>query len=310
MESCNTCRRGSAKFLGDQWCEECREVLCKDCEIAHSINKQTLDHHLTTYDPTKVPTAVSYAKSHELKVREDGSVECMTQTDTGEFLIFDDDNREIILYDPQEQCIKGACAVTDIPENMATIPGTTHAVLACYYAGTYFMDYSSMKLGKKIYNTGSEKPHNCVTIIDDKLVVGTEGEILLFSISGQFLRSMDVRTDNRISGISKGPNNTFICIDGEDLFCIDEDGKELWFYNSVLLDKKMTGCFVDYNYSIYAASKENCGIHQLTPDGMLLNDDVLDEKCDQYKVTCYKKDGSEIYFCNSSPIFIVVYKRK
>jgi hypothetical protein len=44
------------------------------------------------------------------------------------------------LYDPQEQCIKGACAVTDIPENMATIPGTTHAVLACYYAGTYFMD--------------------------------------------------------------------------------------------------------------------------------------------------------------------------
>jgi hypothetical protein len=60
---------------------------------------------LTTYDPTKVPTAVSYAKSHELKVREDGSVECMTQTDTGEFLIFDDDNREIILYDPQEQLI-------------------------------------------------------------------------------------------------------------------------------------------------------------------------------------------------------------
>jgi hypothetical protein len=77
MESCDTCRRGSAKFLGDQWCEECREVLCKECEIAHSINKLTLDHHLTTYDPTKVPTAVSYAKSHELKVREDGSVECI-----------------------------------------------------------------------------------------------------------------------------------------------------------------------------------------------------------------------------------------
>jgi hypothetical protein len=61
-----------------------------------------------------------------------------------------------------------------------------------------------------------------------------------------------------------------------------------WFIN---------GCFVDYNCSIYAASKENCGIHQLAPDGMLLNDDVLDEKCDQYKVMCYKKDGSEIYFC-------------
>jgi hypothetical protein len=27
-------------------------------------------------------------------------------------------------------------------------------------------------------------------------------------------------------------------------------------------------------------------------------------------VMCYKKDGSEIYFCNSSPISIVVYKRK
>lgn len=166
-----------------------------------------------------------------------------------------------------------------------------------------------MKLGKKIYKTGSEKPHNCVAIIDDKLVVGTEGEILLFSISGQFLRSMDVRANYRISGISKGQNNTFIYIDGEDLFCIDEDGKELWFYNSVLLDRKVTGCFVDYNYSIYAASNKNDGIHQLTPDGMLLNDDLLDEKCDEYKTMCFKKDGSEIYFCKSSPISIVVYKR-
>jgi hypothetical protein len=72
---------------------------------------------------------------------------------------------------------------------MATIPGTTHAVLACYYAGTYFMDYSSMKLGKRIYNTGSEKPHNCVTIIDDKLVVGTEYNIISLLSSSKMRNS-------------------------------------------------------------------------------------------------------------------------
>ena len=62
---CGICEAQHITKYADQWCFECDEGLCSDCENHHNISKSSRNHGVVSIDNYhKLPSSISEIRNH------------------------------------------------------------------------------------------------------------------------------------------------------------------------------------------------------------------------------------------------------
>lgn len=316
-ELCQPCTRINKESVSKTWCMYCEERLCESCETAHRLNKLTFAHHFIPKKPTRIITSLE--KKRQIKLSEDTNIFGMTISEKGTLMVSvtegsSYDNHALLLID-KEDSIK-RCPITNAGINIANIPGMNRAVMTTYHQNNphniiQFIDTESLNIGKQVVIEG-DRPYFSITIIKDKMYLGSAQDIKIYNNEGKHLETIDVKiVDGEMFRLQHDRSGNLYYTDDKCMAKINQQGQKIYCYQKNCFEN-VCGCLLDHNEYIYVGGKNYTHfiMHQLSPDGMLVNDAFCDEDIKDPSAMCFNNDFTELYVADDSTETIFVFNCK
>lgn len=314
-ELCQPCTRINKESVSKNWCMYCEERLCQSCETAHRLNKLTFAHHFIPKKPTRIITSLE--KKRQIKLSEYTNIFGMTISENGTLMVSVTEGSSynyVLLLIDKEDSIK-RCPITNTGINIANIPGMNRAVLTTYHHNSdsiiQFIDTESLNIGKQVL-IADDRQYFSITIIKDKIYLGSAEDIKICNTEGKHLETIEIQTVNGgMFRLQHDRSGNLYYTDDKYMAKINQKGQHFFCYKKNCFTN-VCGCLLDHNEYIYVGGKNYAHfiMHQLLPDGMLVNDAFCDEDIKDPTAMCFNNDFTELYVADDSTGSIFVFDCK
>lgn len=168
-----------------------------------------------------------------------------------------------------------------------------------------------MNVGKQVVIEG-DRPHCGITIIKDKIYLGSAQDIQIYNTEGKHLETIDVKTvDGDMCRLLHDTSGNLYYTDDKYMAKINQQGQQFFCYKKNCF-QNVIECLLDHNEYIYVGGKNynHFIMHQLSSDGMLVNDAFCEEDITEPSAMCFNNDFTELYVADDRTESIFVFNCK
>ncbi|VDI72363.1 Hypothetical predicted protein [Mytilus galloprovincialis] len=271
------------------------EIISVPCYITHKPKKYDQAQIQQKYE--KMPT--KFKLKTDLQVpHSNGRISSIVVTNDNKLLLCKqgDKSKALSLWSDTGDHIQD-CALAGTASGIAMIPGTNEAVVTLPNIGSIqFVNITSMVPGKSM-----KVPDKCygVTIIKEMIVLGGKGKLYFLSMTGSFIKAINVGSDYLNSLKANKMGMIYCCETGNDtLHGIDIKGTVIFSYKSPGFNGPI-GMAFDGKDNLYVATWYNHKLHRLSKDGKLIDilltkEDGLNEPYD----VAFNNNYTKLYIAN------------
>ncbi|XP_052063979.1 uncharacterized protein LOC127704119 [Mytilus californianus] len=238
----------------------------------------------------------------DLNIKDDRtSVNGMTVNDDDEVLIVDGTRTGgILVYDINDS-FKYRINTIYRPWDIAMIPGTNEGVVTSHLDDfLQFVDFNEKNISRTVSVDGVHQ--GGVAVSNEKIFVGTRGNINILDLQGKFIRSVEAHYRKLTWFITLDKIGNIYYTDREVLSCIRSDGTEVYTYSTPDNDT-LWNLAVDNHGYIYVGV-DTKGIYRLKPDGTFMDVVVKYENTLSYTGICFNSACTKMFLCRGGSVSV------
>lgn len=245
----------------------------------------------------------------DLKLIEGSTfVTSLTVTNNNMLLLCDFSNPRVLVYDVKNKTLRSQIDTKYYPWDIAMIPDSTTAVVSSY--SDEYIQFIDTNI-RSVYKVEKVPLSNLGGIDTTKeyIFVGSLGKINILDHNGYSVKMIKAHDERTPWFISVSRCGDIYYSNPLSFVCLKPDGKMVFSYQPPDI-KTPRNMATDSNGNILIIGSESCNIHQLRPNGTLV--DIILKKEDGLNFPiafCFGKDHTNLYVSNSDGTVISVFKK-
>lgn len=230
----------------------------------------------------------------------------MTFDENKMLILCDYSNLRILVYNEKNK-YQYHIETKYFPWGVALIPGTNTVVASSYSdESLQWIDLNMKKVVKVMKINGSNT--GGVAASKEHVYIGSQGSIHILQHGATIIKTLKVKPEKDTPWfISLGRNGQIYYSTSLALFCINQNGTQLFSYSSSNLQMPRT-MTTDNCGNIYVIGSDSSNLHRLKSDGILIKIILNENDGLMYPISfCFNNDYTKLYVSNRNGTAISVY---